>query len=297
MPEPAGSTRWWESYLVRYFLPSLVGMLIVLWLQRFSGAALYIPPFLPKDWKDLSTAHLVLWLLFGSLYSYISSYPALVFHATRILDFRDVQGRLAKCPYWLLNPYMWCALLGAGAAAIAAFDQRRAAIVLVIVFSAVQMLRILLVAFSFGEFGLKKDVQGRFTANLSYAYLRKLSQRRGITTTDKVEPDEAKKAKGVKESVITRKDERDFVDSYRHLREHGNTALIVFLELALCPVLYLQLEYQDGPNNKVWFAVLLAIWIFPSVLIHGLAQQLERRYSWFKYSVSNRGEADADQTN
>lgn len=290
MAEPTGSTRWWENYLVRYFLPSLVGMLIVLWLQKNAGNSAYIPRILPRDPRDFNTGHLLLLLLLGSLYSYIASYPALVFHATRVLDFKDVIGRPAEWPYVLLNPYLVSALFVAATGLCALYDLRQAAFTAVVVFSIIQIIRILLVSLSFGDFGLKRNVGAVFAANISYAYLRMLSQRRGKTTTEKIEPTAEKKARGVKESLVTRKDEKDFVDSYRHLREHGNTAFIVFLELALCPVLYLLLEFQDGAANKVWFGSLLAIWVFPSVLIHGLAQQLERRYSWFRYSVKRRGE-------
>ena len=32
MPEAGSSNRWWESYLVRYFMPSIAGVAIVCWL-------------------------------------------------------------------------------------------------------------------------------------------------------------------------------------------------------------------------------------------------------------------------
>jgi hypothetical protein len=268
-------------------------MLIVLWLQRNSGVDIYIPYFLPNDWKDFGTAHLVLWLLLGSLYCYIASYPALVFHATRVLDFRDVQGQLAGRKYLSINPYLCSTFFAIAAGVCAFFNTTFWAFLLVAVFSGVQIARILIVAFAFGDFGLKRDLKAKFSANISYAYLRKLSERRAITTRDKVEPEDPKNARNkFKERTIIRKDEKDIVDSYRHLREHGNTALIVLLEIALCPVLYVFLESQVGVVNKIWFCSVLILWVLPSVLIHGLAQQLERRFSWFKYSLESRGTSD-----
>lgn len=271
-------------------------MLIVLWLQSSSGAVLYIPHLLPDSWKDFDTGHLVLWLLLGSLYCYVASYPALVFHATRVLDFEDALGRFVRGWYRLLNPYLCTLVFSVGAGICAYFNSRVGATVAVVLFSVTQITRILIVAFTFGDFGLRKDVGTTFSANLAYAYLRKLSERRGITTRDKVEPDnQPKTASKLKERIVTRKDEKDMVDSYRHLREHGNTALIVLLEFALCPVLYICLEDQTGVFNKIWFVAVLSAWVLPSVIIHGLAQQFERRFSRFKYSVNNLGPIVPDE--
>jgi hypothetical protein len=285
MAERSGSTRWWENYLVRYFLPSLAGMLIVLWLVRFSGASLYVPQLLPNEWKDFGTAHLILWLLLGSLYCYIASYPALVFHATRILDFRNVNGQFTGLPYFLLNPYGLSATFAAIAAVCAYYDSRWFAFVSVALFALTQILRIWIVYATQGPFGLAKDFGARFPASIAYAYLRKLSKRRADFVT------ETKTSGGDGlEELATSADAKDLVDSYRHLREHGNTAFIVLLELALCPVLYLVLEHQDGAFNKILFLTVLALWVLPSVLIHGLAQHLERRFSRFKYSMEDTGE-------
>jgi len=33
MSNSSANTRWWENYLVRYFLPSVAGMFIVRWLD------------------------------------------------------------------------------------------------------------------------------------------------------------------------------------------------------------------------------------------------------------------------
>lgn len=288
MAEGSASNRWWENYLVRYFLPSLAGMLILYWLQRFSGASLYLPPFLPDEWKDFNTAHLIFWLLLGSLYSYIASYPALVFHATRILDFRDVQGRPANWPYRFLNPY-GCSIAFTLLVGVSAWrNQKWCAAFLVLLFTVLQVYRILKVSSAIGRFGLDKDFDAQNDASIAYAYLRKLSERRAVITQERAKPKEEEKAKGkTVETVTIRKDEQDLVASYRHLREHGNTALIVLLEFALCPVLYLVLECQSRPGSQVLFVGVLVLWVFPSVLIHGLAQHIERRFSYFQYSVED----------
>ena len=99
MPEST-ATRWWENYLVRYFLPSLVGMIILRWLDESTDNLL--SSYIPFGWDNFRTANLIAWLLFGSLYCYLASYPILVFHATRVRDFKDVTGNVHS---FLLNPY------------------------------------------------------------------------------------------------------------------------------------------------------------------------------------------------
>ncbi|MDE3186031.1 MAG: hypothetical protein KGM96_00735, partial [Acidobacteriota bacterium] len=167
---------------------------------------------------------------------------------------------------------------------------------LVFLFSILQVYRIAKVASTIGSFGLDKDFDAENDASIAYAYLRKLSERRAVITQEKAKPNDEEKVKGrIKEIVTIRKDEQDLVDSYRHLREHGNTALIVLLELALSPVLYLVLEDQSRPAAQVLFVGVLVLWVFPSVLIHGLAQHLERRFSYFRFSVENNGSRGLDE--
>lgn len=33
----SGATRWWEGYLVRYFIPSIAGIAIILWVSTVAG--------------------------------------------------------------------------------------------------------------------------------------------------------------------------------------------------------------------------------------------------------------------
>lgn len=274
MVEGSASNRWWENYLVRYFLPSLAGMLIIYWLLNNTRIYTFIPRFLSQDLKDFGTAQLVLWLLLGSLYCYVASYPALVFHATRVVDFRNVSGQRAKLGCSMLNPYAWSLGFAIWQGFCAYFHQLLIGLVGALLFSIAQLVRIHLIRRQ-GPFGFKRG----FDSSIAFAYLKKLSRRRSvITTTDEGE------------DITTKSDAKDLVDSYRHLREHGNTALIVLLEIALCPLIYLSLDNCDELTRNVTFASVLIIWIFPSVLIHGTAQHLERRFSRFRYSLNDKGE-------
>jgi hypothetical protein len=293
MADESASNRWWENYLVRYFLPSIVGMLIVAWLQQNTGASRYLPTFYPIDWKNFNTSYLVLWLLIGSLYCYIASYPALVFHATRILDFKDILGRIwMEKRRLVINPYVACTLfafLSSVCCGISFFALRTSKILsvcLVLAFACLQIRRIWQVSSRFGDFGLRLEVEGKENASIAYAYLRFLAERRGITRKNATNEDEE----------MTKETEKEVVETYRHLREHGNTALIVLLEFALCPILFIVLGSPSDPRRQIGahdpqgdilLSLILVFWIFPSVCIHGFAQHLERRFSWFKSSIED----------
>jgi hypothetical protein len=306
MADESAANRWWENYLVRYFLPSIVGMLIVAWLQQNTGANRYLPGFYIYDWKIFNTPYLVLWLLIGTLYCYVASYPALVFHATRILDFKDVLGRIWGGKRLFINPYVASFILAflGGVCYFIRFITSRfsteysefialwlpiaLSIIIVGSFSFLQVWRIWKVLNRFGDFGLR-EINGKADASIAYAYVRFLAERRGVTRTDATGIKAADEDEGMKRDT-----EKDIVETYRHLREHGNTALIVLLELALCPILCLILGdtcysrshfILNVSHIDVLLSVVLILWVLPSVCIHGFAQHLEHRFSWFKYSI------------
>lgn len=273
MSNESAATRWWENYLVRYFLPSVIGMVIIRWLDINVKDSIgnYLPVFLLKEWKDFGTAHLIVWLLFGSLYCYISSYPILVFHATRVIDFKDRRGSISSI--WL-SPYGHTVILALLSYIAAWQNLLWLAFVAVVIFSGLQLVRLYRVyvrqeLFEFSE---------GYEASVVYAYMQKLSDRRGIKEEKIKREDDGGNANENTNSRLV-----DLAESYKHLREHGNTAFIFFLELALCPVFFVALRNQEGLVDFAYVAILLLIWIIPSALVHLLGQHLERRYSLFRY--------------
>lgn len=76
---------------------------------------------------------------------------------------------------------------------------------------------------------------------------------------------------------------REYVESYRHLREHGNSLFIVLMELLMGLTLYVitQQEPKYGVDKEngsvVYLGVYLVVWILPGALIWFAAQGLERR--------------------
>ena len=97
MSTESGTTRWWEYYLPRYLMPSVAGVAIVNWLCSYGGDGLRSLLSLPPNGKPLDSSSLILLILYGNLFCYIASYPVLVFHATRVMDFS--KGRWPAHPF------------------------------------------------------------------------------------------------------------------------------------------------------------------------------------------------------
>jgi hypothetical protein len=97
MAPNAGGTRWWEYYLVRYFMPSVAGAVAVSWLMSVAGPEFRELLRLPDASEDLTSPTLLLLFLYGNLFCYAASYPVLTFRATRVLDFagRDIRWQWA----------------------------------------------------------------------------------------------------------------------------------------------------------------------------------------------------------
>jgi hypothetical protein len=79
----------------------------------------------------------------------------------------------------------------------------------------------------------------------------------------------------------------EIVDSYRHLREHGNSFFIVFLEIALGIVLFeasrLTPQNTDRsvslPGIVKTYLTVLVVWIFPAVFVWLISIFFERRFA------------------
>jgi hypothetical protein len=73
----------------------------------------------------------------------------------------------------------------------------------------------------------------------------------------------------------------ELVKSYRHLREHGNSFFIVFLEIALAVVLFQ--TQKIVPAKPTWYLEVawlaaLAVWIAPAVFVWLISTIFERRF-------------------
>ena len=272
--------RWWENYLVRYLVPSIAGMFILMWLNKNSGGGGILEKYLPMlkltDGKDFNTASLTGWLLLGTLYCYIASYPILVLHAVRVYllnkkNISHILGILLMIVYMIflaLYLKIFCLIL-----------------IFVIIFSGFQCYFLYEVA---------KVTEG----GEGYDYMKHLTKAKNPVKTDtetnaetnpvKTDTETNAETNPVKTDTETNAETnpgyiKDITDSYKHLREHGNTALIILLEVLLAFILYFSLHFER--ENKFMdfsiVSIILIIWIFPAALVYFYGHLLERKFSEF----------------
>lgn len=293
MTTESASGRWWENYLVRYFMPSIAGIAIVAWLINVGPANLREILFFGKEPASLDAPTLTLLVLYGNLFCYIASYPILCFHATRVTDFHQYVWRPRAT-----DGYIAAALFGIGIVTVSLIlsgaTRVVASFLLAFIFVVIQLLRI-------RESLKRPTIQGykNRPSSSAYAYLVTLAMRRGVmdkkttTTTSALEaldvddePEESQDKIVIEQESRWR---REFVDSYRHMREHGNSGFIFVLEIFLAAACYglVLLPGYDGTQVLSLIGALLALWSLPAAFVHLLGQHLERRYSIFDCRLSN----------
>ena len=269
MSSDGGAKRWWDDYLVRYLMPTIAGVAIVIWLGDIADAGdankrFQELLFLPKTISELKTPTLILLFLYGNLFCYVASFPILSFHATRVLDFKNstwphshLWDGYIVTPVFIvfvvlliyLSPTNWL--------------RYWLAFPLTFAFSVYQVARILMVLKS------TKDWKSNKAISLVYAYASTLAKRRSLpeeTTSETPTNDKPKKRI------------QDLRDTYSHQREHGNSGFIFLLELTLAGLTYCILVNKELSAPQILSAVgiLFAFWAFPAALVHMLAQHLER---------------------
>lgn len=292
-----GAYRWWENYLVRYLMPSIAGAAIMNWL--FAGYPdIRKLLLLEVGNRGLQAPTLVLLFLYGNLFCYISSYPILGFHVTRVVDFeRGVWRRRAWDGY--VSTLVLAALvliLGVVANGNSCVN-RTLPFAAALVFTALQLYRIKLALGTVTFDGLLGSV------SKIYAYAYALSRRRGIAeeikTTKQAAKDQEDQDTGDKFDEETEWQKRsiwrrEFIDTYRHMREHGNSAFIFILELTLAGLCYLLLtayRYEHAAFQLSLLGILFAIWAIPAMFVHFVGQHIERRFSWYDQKVTSQRQA------
>lgn len=295
MSMESGTTRWWEYYLPRYLMPSIAGAVIVNWLCSYVGNGLRGLLSLPANGRPLDTSSVILLFLYGNLFCYIASYPVLVFHATRVMDFND--GSWPGRP--LMDGYLLTVVLLAGVSFLR-FGRPEVrywlAFAVVGALAVVQLLRLGIV--------LSRPFEARGHGDRVspvYFYSYVLAHRRGMPVVEeetKTAP--PKTATGSAADLLSEEEEdeeevtttrsrtnlwrREFMDTYRHLREHGNSAFIFLLEIVLA-VLACCVITKPGQSPQMQLGALgflFSLWAIPSVFVHLLAQHLERRFSRYE---------------
>lgn len=248
VPEQRSQGFWWETYIIRYPIPSLVG-----------GLALFaVLLALPETRKqvlelvgaghgktDFDKGGIILLgaalLIGGIVLCYLASTPMLVLHALRPF-IRDTK---------LSSSIIRIVLALAGIVALAiAFGPVRFATLVGGVKSAVMFYFVLVI---FCQIFLIERFVRKHQSRELFNYYRALSTKR------------------------EHKGAINFVISMRHLREHGNAVSIVCLELLLAAAAYFMLsnEQMSRAEQILAAAAMLGCWILPGAVVWYIAQQLE----------------------
>jgi hypothetical protein len=195
--------KWWEYYAVRYFVGTVVGALIIAFLNEHSGSPYEGRLGLGGDSKEATFLGVGLVAALGFAYCYIASSPVLTLHATR------AHLRLSVLKESCLT-YVASFVVGVGAAIFLAWQilppLAAVGIGLIVGFQVALVLLGLLTKFSVIE-----------------TFYRELADARAQAMRKKDEPPSA----GL-----------EYLTSYRHLREHGNAFMIVILEGVLAYALF-----------------------------------------------------------
>jgi hypothetical protein len=293
-----GAGRWWENYLVRYFMPSIAGTAIVAFLLAAVNPWLRHALFFGGDPHSLDTPTLTLLILYGNLFCYVASYPILSFHVTRVVDFENYTWKPGLSRRGLISAiadgYVATALVGLLVLLVARFVPGMWRVFFLLLFaSGFSFCQFLRFGAALSSTGPVFEYPERSTS-LLYAYLIDLAKKRAITyssmaaPSSTVEPDDEPAA-----TMGTDGKEggwrEEFTDSYRHMREHGNFAFIFLLELILASACYgiITAWPKDAKTSLYptmslpWLVVLLAVWSAPAAAVHLLGQHVEHRFSRF----------------
>ncbi|WP_143512604.1 hypothetical protein [Vreelandella utahensis] len=243
------NSRWWEFYAVRYGIGSIFGGIIFY-------AICSIDPFLSPlvdgiTPKTLSGPQLTLLFGYGAAYCYISSAPILVFHITRFLLAPFKEGIRARMLVLASVPPVLVGLITALCLSTESWVESFFFFLAGCSWSFTLWLQALLIG---------GTIKGR---NNWYSFYKNLAEKRESNS----------------EGII---------NSYRHIREHGNAFFIVLFELvfALFLVTFANQEFllnDPQPSNRALkapgYILAVIIWTFPAVLAWLLGTLLERLFS------------------
>lgn len=231
------SSRWWENYAVRYFVGTIIGAGAVLMFNEYSASPLKgaLFPAL-SNFKDAGAQHLVVLGALGLAYCYIASAPMLTLHSLR-----------GEITVGSKKPFTWFSVIFVFL--FAALFSGAHVIVSVGLWSWQSL------ALAFASLVLAFQLSLLFTAATNrferiFAYYLKLCTSRSS---------EARQV-------------REYVESYRHMREHGNAFFIVLLELGLAMT-------AIAVPSLALLAALVVLWVLPASAAWLIGTVLESRLS------------------
>ncbi|MGV8900276.1 MAG: hypothetical protein ACOH2B_13680 [Burkholderiaceae bacterium] len=240
--------RWWEFYFVRYFVGTALGALVVLFLATAESPVFASQGVLSTILKTLKpekfeSGYIPILGTVGLAFCYIASAPILVLHAIRgsLLKVRN------STDLKLVAIFLALVMLVGGAQGAAlwiALEIKGNPWLSQNFYAGTVFLFLVSLIFVGQLFLLWLAMSGR--EQHSFKYYDQLVKRRANTN-----------AEG-----------NEYIESYRHLREHGNAFFIVLLELLLGAALF----YSPVP-----WGVVLILWIFPAAGVWLFGTLMESR--------------------
>lgn len=231
----ASNGRWWEYYFVRYYVGTVVGGAILVYLNASELSSLrnvIIPGV--TDVSKLNGQFLLLLAALGLAYCYFASAPVLVLHATRGVFLTKNTSTFR----WLF--YGSLALVGLAAVVFYLYNAVPDTVSLLSMTLLAVVLCLQLVPLGFSV---------RKQGERVHSYYAGLAKARGSGSEDGGQ----------------------YIESYRHLREHGNAFLIILFELALGAIL-------ATASNPYLALIALLLWMMPAALVWLIGTALEYRF-------------------
>jgi hypothetical protein len=242
MSNASQESNWWEFYGVRYAQGTVVGALITFFLFSQSPALSHLL-LMPEENKDFGMPHLILLAAYGLTYCYISSAPILILHATRGLLFKTTSNEYPN-KHAFCRIATWFIISVIPPAIMAVYSKRSTTIDIAGFWSYTAIISLEIIA-------LLSIFHFKWKETINY-HLKTLEKRKKLG-------------------------ESGYVESYKHIREHGNSFLIVFFEFALAIPIFLFVSQPEINKEEAIRNLCLIVfpWIIPAATIWMYGNKLE----------------------
>ncbi|MCB5186150.1 hypothetical protein LG201_13125 [Methylobacillus gramineus] len=206
-----------------------------------------------KELANLDTIKLIFLAMYGLVFCYIASTPILVMHSARMFfnmnDFRlnDVLNEYKNCDKWLN-------------------------IIKFLIFP-------IMVSIAAGELILKCKYQSSYLEFITCFFVVSILIEYQILLVYKTISRNSEVYNFYKALSKARDSKSNMIESYRHLREHGNAFAIVICEFFLGALLF-QVGKMEGVTISI-YAIAVVIWLFPAALVWLSGSAIERRFSCY----------------
>ncbi len=247
MSESSSSYRWWEFYFVRYATGTIVGGMVFFFLCATNSTLKAL--LLGATFQHVDAGLLPLFAVYGLAYCYLASAPILVLHACRFqIKLRpEKRSRIAKRIALVFIPPIVTAW----------FLHRYFDSSSVIWLLAVSLGLLIWWAQALLAYSAFANIDALLDFYRHLAFARQREQAGG-----------------------------GLVESYRHLREHGNSFSIVLFELVLGLVIFTLLGSEPVSGMRLkdeqavsTLAFVVLIWVIPAASTWLLGTVMERKIS------------------